>query len=304
MLRKLRKLWAPALLLASTAACAGGDGNLSIRLDGEEGAREGIPSVHSDGAGGEAEDIDFADGWEIHFDRYLVSLNRLEIRDGSGNEGFASNTTYVYDISSGTPEIELLSLPAQRWDQISFDISSPGEELTLDETVSEADAESLRGANATYFIAGGAHHEATGRELTFSFLVDAGAALSACTNGEDDTQGVVVRPNATTEASLTFHVEHLFFTDLASEGSDLRFEAMAAMADENGHITMDDLANQSLADLRDADGNPLVDATGSPVIYDPGGASLPSNDLAAFVREAVRTQAHLNGGGLCTLSPL
>ena len=62
------------------------------------------------------------------------------------------------------------------------------------------------------------------------------------------------------------------------------------------------LVERALADLRDVDGEPLLDNEGSLVFYDPGGAALPHNDLAAFVREAVRAQPHLNGEGLCRLS--
>ena len=111
-----------------------------------------------------------------------------------------------------------------------------------------------------------------------------------------------MQPNTTQDASLTFHVDYLFTTELDDKGATLRFEAMAAVADANGHIDLAALANQSLADLRDAEGQPLLDAEGSPVFYDPGGTALPQNDLAAFVREAVRAQPHLNGEGLCRLA--
>ena len=157
------------------AACGLGDGNLSLRLDGEVGAREGLPIVHEHEGSGTHAHAEFSDAWQVSFDRYLVSLRALEVGHSSGEVGFTSEGTYVYDLSIDIPEVELVSLASQRWDRFGFEVSAPleGEPLWLGDEVTEADAELMRLSGATHLIEGHAHHPETGRERSFTFVVDA-----------------------------------------------------------------------------------------------------------------------------------
>lgn len=294
------KLGTALLLATGLCACSGtGEGTVSIRIDGEDGAREGLP--HDDGE----ESIEFVDGWSVQFEAYRMAVSGLEVADSMGESGFSSDAVYLVDLALDAPEIEAAVIGAQRWDEVGIGVVVPqsGDELVRS-GVGEDQARAMVDAGASYWVDGTARHAASGREVSFSFPFEASARYSRCTNGEDGSQGVVVRTNSETRLDFTVHVEHLFFSNLASENGALRFEAIAAMADDAGLVTWAALADQPLADLRDADGNPLVDEGGAPVVYDPGGVALQENTLQAFMREAVRSQVHLNGEGLCTLSSL
>ena len=115
---------------------------------------------------------------------------------------------------------------------------------------------------------------------------------------------MVVRNSGTSTAQITFHLEHMFWDSLGTDSAELHFDPIAAMADAQGNIDFDALAGQNLTDLRDAEGNPLVDAEGKPVVYDPASVPLAADNLREFILAAVATQAHFNGSGLCTISRL
>jgi hypothetical protein len=296
---------AKLLALLLIPACSMGDGNLSLRLDGEAGAREGLPNTHAHGGDTHAHS-EFEDGWQVNFDRYLVSVRGIEIARSGGEVGFASEGAYIYDLSRDIPEIELINLESQRWDRFGFEIAPPmqAESLWLGDEVTDADAQLMMQSGATHFIEGHAHHPETGRFRSFTFLIDAPVAATECTNGTDGTDGVIVRKGSTEDVLITFHPDYLFTSTLSDKGSGLRFEPMAAMADANDHIEFAALEQQPLADLHGADGQPLLTEDGAPIFYDPGGVAIPGTSLAHFVREAVRAQPHLNGEGLCRLDLL
>jgi hypothetical protein len=77
----------------------------------------------------------------------------------------------------------------------------------------------------------------------------------------------------------------------------LRFDAWAFEAIADAPITREALKRQSLLSLRGRDGGPLRDEAGHAVVYEPG--SYAVDTLDDFVRQSLRDQVHLNGGGLC-----
>ncbi|MEM9731402.1 MAG: hypothetical protein AAF997_22705, partial [Myxococcota bacterium] len=100
-------------------------------------------------------------------------------------------------------------------------------------------------------------------------------------------------------AEVTVHLDHFFFDTYASDDARLRFEAWAAVAGEDGVITLDDLASQSLSDLRDRNGDPIVDGEGLPVVYDPGPLEIAGSNLRDYTVAAATTTGHFNGEGHC-----
>jgi hypothetical protein len=268
-----------------------------VVADGEEGAREGFPFDTADG------EVAFEDGWTLTFDRYLVSLGDLEVASSDGETGVASEAVYVFDLTQGTPRLEeLIDLGVRRWDEFSFSIRAPGrdEPVKLSGGATQADADLMRDGDLNYFIEATA--EKDGQIVTLAWGLDNPTDNRDCTNGLDEKPGVVVKANTATEAVITFHVEHLFWDALGSEQTRLRFDAIAALADDTGQVPWAALADQMLADLTNADGDPLVDANGTRVTYDPGSSGLLRNDLQQFILTSTRTQAHLNGNGLCTIT--
>jgi hypothetical protein len=277
--------------LFSLVSCTGGAGTLSLVATGEDAAVDGFPAA------------ELADGWTIEFDQYLVSFGRLTLASSTGEVGLASEDVYVVDLHQGVPELDRFEgLAAQRWDQFDFEIVPPSDDAVVIGEIPDADVQRMRDEGYDYWIVGRASKGDVA--LNFAWGLATSTRNSDCTNGIDETQGVVVRNSGTSVAEITFHLEHMFWNSLGTDEAELHFDPIAAMADAEGNIDFDALADQNLADLRDAEGNPLVDAQGNPVVYDPASVPLAADNLREFILAAVSTQAHLNGGGLCTIDRL
>ena len=288
---------ASSLLGLLTIGCNAGEGTLALVATGEDAAIGGFPVMD------EGETIEFADGWTLEFDKYLVSFGRLSLASASGEVGLESDAIYVVDLHRGTADVDLFGdLAAQRWDQLGFEIVAPGADAIAVGDVADADVQAMREGGFNYWVVGRASK--AGVELSFSWQLANPTRNSQCTNGIDGTQGVVVRNSGTSTAQITFHLEHMFWDSLGTDDAELHFDPIAAMADAQGNIDFDALADQNLNDLRDAEGNPLVDAEGNPIVYDPASVPLAADNLREFILGAVSTQGHLNGGGLCTIKRL
>ena len=303
--RSLGVICVAALVLG--AGCdSDGSGDLEIRISGEAAAQQGIPfeDEHAeDGHEHEEGELAFEDGWVVEFDQYLMAIADLEIASSTGETAETDGRVFVVDLHAGDFNLAIFEeLPAQRWDRFSYSIRAPrsGDEVVRVGDVTEDDVQKLREGAYNYWIEGRATKG--DRTVTFAWGLHNPSRNADCTNGEDGTQGVVVTNNQTKVSEVTVHVEHLFWDTLGSEQTRLRFDAIAAMADPGGLVAWDVLDEQLLADLRDENGDPLVNAEGSPVVYNP--ASTGAADLQAFILEATRTQAHLGGDGLCTISVL
>jgi hypothetical protein len=286
--------WRLALACLAVAGCAAdGEGTLSFRISGEDGALVGIPN----------DEAAFADGWSVEFDRYLVAVADLHIAADGGGTGARDDRVYVADLHAGEPDFEELGpLAARRWDRVSWEMRAPTDDddvVALD-GVSAEDVAKLRDGGFVYWIEGRATND--DREVTFAWGLDNASVNRDCTNGFDGTAGLVVRNNTISEAEITIHVEHMFWDTLGSEQNELRFEPIASVADADGVVSWAALAEQELANLRDVDGEPLADEMGVALVYNPG--SLPLANLQEFILAATRTQAHFGGEGLCSIEPL
>ncbi|MAQ17971.1 MAG: hypothetical protein CMN30_24635 [Sandaracinus sp.] len=285
---KTKTLW---ILAALALGCGTDDetGVLEVRLSGEEASREGYPVGTGDDV------IAFADGYTLTFDRVLVSVVNLELRDGDDVADLAVDPV-VADLHLGEPTAWTFdAVPARRWREVRYDYGVPPADARLLDGVDASDVDRMRAAGASLLVAGSASDGTA--TIPFELLLPTEVANARCVNGVDDTDGLVVPGGAVTEAELTVHLDHLFFDDYASEEPDLRFAPWAAVAGDEA-ITLADLDTQSLADLRDADGEPLT-ADGERVVYDPGPLELESNTLGSFVRAAARTTGHFQGEGHC-----
>ncbi len=276
------------LLLAigwALGCSSNGEGSVAFRVSGEDGALTGFPN----------DEASFVDGWALQFDRYLVSIADVTVGARDGGSVHGDEQVYIADLHAGEPELdEIGPIGTRRWDAVSWDMRAPtaDDEVVALDGVTEADVAMMTEGGLVYFVAGRATKEM--REVTFAWGIANPTHNRDCTNGVDDTDGLVTRNDAVTDAEITIHVEHAFWDSLGTEESSLRFDPIAALADPDGFVGWDALASARLSDLQDEDGNPLV--------YDPG--SLPISNLQEFVLAATRTQAHLGGEGLCTIEPL
>jgi hypothetical protein len=295
----------PAFVLAAglatlAAACEAdgvGTGTFELRVSGEAAAKTGFPYTR-DGMS-----VGLVDGWTVRFTRFVVSLGEIRLRTSGGEEAFASAQNQVADLVQGDPTVLTVSgLAARRWDRFGFNIVPVGANPKVLNDVPGAEIEAMRAAGANYLVQGSA--EKDGARYTFRWLVKAPTRNSSCTNGVDNTDGFVVRNNATTTGEITIHIDHMFWDTLGTERSRLRFEAIAAAAGEDRVVTWDALATQRLAELRGVDGMRLRDETGAPLVYNPGAVPLPASNLQEFIAASMASMGHVNGTGLCTVNRL
>lgn len=182
---------------AGLSACSsGGEGMVEVRVYGEEFIEEGIP----------AEDL--ADGWEITFSRFEVTVTDVTIDGVTLPDG----TTLDISTASNGEGQELTSglVSTGRHGGSSFII-----------THVEIEGEASKGED-TY---------------TFDWVIDEPTQYDHCDTETHVTSSV---PGV---FQVTVHADHLFYDSLVSEEPELRFDALAA-ADTNGdyEITADELA--------------------------------------------------------------
>lgn len=274
-----------------------GAGSLAVRITGEDAAKTGFPVEE------EGESIAFVDGWTVQFSKFLISFGKIDVQGADGTSGFNSTDKYVADLHAGDPSLPVIEgLTARRWERFSYEVSAPDAMAKPLGNVAAADIEAMTTGKYNYWIEGTAEKGAD--SIAFAWGISNPTKNANCTNGLDDTDGVVIRSNATTEAEITIHVEHLFWDTLGTEGAGLRFDAIAAVAGGDMSVTSEEIATQTLANLKGADGMPLKDDMGMPVIYNPGSVPLASQDLWAFIQASSASMAHLNGEGLCTINGL
>jgi hypothetical protein len=255
-------------------------------------------------AGGERAERGFAptllkDRWGITFTKYIVSVGDVEAtREGTRLD---RPGLHVVDVQRGTrPVFAWPEVPAGRWD-IAFSMRPPGEDAQVHDVAAEDVAE-MRAKGWAYLFEGRATKTGLG-SYGFRVGLPLNHRYSRCTNGLDGTQGLVVGDGATETLEMTMHVDHMLYDKLGTHrGVNLRFEAWTALAPVDGLVTLEALRAQDLLNLKGRDGGPLLDADGSRVVYDP--ASFDVRTLDQFVVQSLKDQAHLNGGGLCTVTAL
>jgi hypothetical protein len=274
-------------VLALGAGCddpnLGSSGRVVLTANGGNEAREGIDATR------------FSDGYAVEYDHALLSVSSFHLRTLSGENARVQMPPRVVDLIPAPAQVfEVDDVPAQRWDEVGFSSHPPS-----------ADSENLNAPRALFeaMIEGGYSFLQTGRlmapdgtEIPFELGFPVEIDYFACTSG-DGTYGIVVPPNGTADAEITWHLTHLWFDSFA-EDSAFRAEAVAAVWDGQHPVRSEDLQRQALGSLRGADGKSLRDAQGNPVIYIP--PQEPGvNTLRDFILRA--RFGHFNGlGGSCT----
>ncbi len=285
------------LVSACVSEDTAGEGSLALDVSGGAALRYGFP--HTEGDVTHA----FVDGWDLQFDKYIIAVGNVRlIEQDTGDEEQSWAGPKVMDLAVSATGSEALviidGLPARRFD-FNFDFLAPLQ-LPSQSSASNADIQLMIDNGWALLVTGQAQHAATSRTMRFELGLPAAARYYDCVNGKDNTDGIAIEANKTTGAFIYAHGIHLFWDTLAAGDEDLRFEAFAAVAGDDNLITAEELKTQDLTDLRDADGNPLVDDQGQPVLYNDGGLLPPDQwTLYHFVNFAARAANHLNGIGLC-----
>lgn len=278
-----------SLLGVALAGCpaATGSGTLRIDVSGEEAAVGGYP----------AGDIVFRDGWTMRFDHVFAAVGEVSLEE-SGVEFIVDDAIRVVDLAEGDVTYATVpGVPAQRWSEFVYHLHTPTASSGRVGRVTADDVTQMVASGSTLRLVGTATHPTHGM-YTFDVGIPAEVHMSGCESGRDGTPGIVVPTNAIYETQLTLHLDHFFFDSARAEEPNLRFDAWAAVAGDDRHITYAELANQSLADLRGINGQPLMDGM-TPVVYEPPATGLPMPNLQAFLYAQALTIGHFEGEGHC-----
>jgi hypothetical protein len=277
------------VFLTVLVACAPADTELHVQLWGEEAPVEGIPN----------DEFAFVDGWSVAFEHYVLAVSNVELADANTEDVVASDAgVYVVDLAQAPDPVDVTHLVAApgRY-RFSWGSLSPTAAATNVNGVDEGVLTAMIEGGYNAHLAGTATKDT--RTVTFDWGLSNPASYVFCANGEDGTDGVVLDADAENEAQLTWHVDHLYWDRLGVEEADLRFEGIAAWADADGVIALDDLAGSPTAALEDRDGNVILDEDGDPLAYDDAGLGLAN--LRDFLLFSARESGHLDGVGECSV---
>ncbi len=279
------------ILLAIVACGSGSTGTLEVQLSGEEASQVGFPVGEGEGL------IAFTDGWRIAFDRVLVSVSEIHVRASDGDDALVMADPVVVDLHLGEPIAwRFENVPSRRWDRVSYQFAPATSASRGVGDISADDVQAMAAGGHSFWIEGTATR---GEEsVAFSWQFDASIENTGCINGMDETDGLVVRESGVSGVQLTVHFDHLFFDSYAHDDPQLRFDPIAAVAGDDGVVTLEELASQSIVDMRDAEGAPIL-IDGAPLTYDPGDLDIPTTDLRAYMIGALSTTGHFNGEGHC-----
>lgn len=274
---------------------AAGKGTVLVSLSGERAAEEGYPV-------GEGEDmIAFADGYHLKFESVLVSLTEMSFSEAQDAVATLDVDPVVVELVDG-PQLSysFVDVEAARYRNVEFLIAPATRASRPVGEVDEDDLSTMAERGYALWVRG----SATDGDETYRFDLGFETAVRSvhCKSGLDDTDGVVVVDNASVEVEVSIHLDHLWFDSYAYDGAPLRFEPWAAVADDDGLITLEALEGQALSDVIARDGTAVLNADGELVVYDPGPLAVEPRDLRAFVTAAATTIGHFNGEGHCDYS--
>lgn len=167
-------------------------------------------------------------------------------------------------------------------------VASP--DTTVHGSASEQDLTLMQDNGYSVYVEGSATNGTDTKTFRWGFTD--GVRFGDCVDvgGGQETNGIVVTSGSAVDMQLTLHGDHFFYDDLQSGDAALRFDNLAAAdADDDGVVTLEELAQVPLANLP-AENGP----------YGVGASDV--NDLGGYVRAAVHTLGHFNGEGHCSVT--
>jgi hypothetical protein len=276
---------AAGLCLAAMGALAGcgadepaGSGSVAFTTWGEEYIEKEIPAG------------DFADGWSIHYSKFLVVIGGVKIADDTGKVAAEMKGTRLFNhVTPGVKQVATFDdVEAKAWTKVSYAIRPAATDTELGEGATAADLAMMQGKQWAVYVEAEATKGAVKKTYTWGFGVP--TAYIDCKGDKDgkETDGVLVTNGGTDTVELTIHGDHLYYDDLQAQNAKRRFNAIAAAdKDGDGVVTLDELSAVKLVDI-----DPMDGAYGT-------GAAGDVNDLGAFVTDLSRTVGHFRGEGEC-----
>ncbi|MBP9113917.1 MAG: hypothetical protein KBF88_13985 [Polyangiaceae bacterium] len=280
------KMVGGAVLLALSVACSGSTGTASFVTWGEEYIEQEIPAVQDGQALVE-------DGWTIRYGKFLVNIGGVRIADGSAAPVVTETKTMLVDHKKpGRKALFSYELDAAAFSNVGYTISSVNANTDASLASEEDKAKMIAGGYSVY-VEGTATKGTDSKAFAWGFTTNTLYANCKGEVGGIEREGVAIPSSGTDEVELTIHGDHFLYDDLQSPEAKLRFNAIAAAdKDNDGKVTLEELAATKLIDIPAAEGP-----------YGTGNAA-DVNDLRAFVTKLSQTVGHFRGEGECTSSSI
>jgi hypothetical protein len=392
--RPLKHTALALLAVAGVAACSShddddhGQPNLTVTISGEGAALTGFafPAASAD-------DLSFVDGWDVKFERILVTVDHISLSDNpdvsptdqsiSGSVVATANGPWAVDMTkpgavtdikpktlrpldgdhdhgSGLDGKDPHAQPLARFDSLDgnksidpaqryafgFDIvpaAANAKHTNLDAAADADYAEMLSKGLAVLYVGTATFKgvdckssdasSATPYDFTqlprvvkFRFGFKTPTTYKNCQNtdlkcracaGEEAQRGVQVSESGGTVAQITLHTDHPFWNTVDHDAAELYFDQFAAVANQNGELSIDDLGKVDFTSFKDNAGKDLpwrscvADKPVKTGVRKFDSGSVPVNPNASpeqalrsyadFVAYQQSTQGHLNADGLCAV---
>lgn len=234
------------VLFPVLAACTGGplrpSGDLEVTTQGDLSVEDGIAAT------------DFADGWAVRFDRFVVNVGGISLGVDSASVVPLGEEPYVLvDHAVPGPKTVLIAqgVIAGEWPAFTYALRPIRATTTLGGGTTDEDLMRMRMVAASTFVKGVATKGNTTK--TFEWLFSLATAYEGCRvmQGTAITRGVYVSADATTGVDLPVTARPLFEEDLSALKPALRFEALAnADVNGDGAISLAELDAVAVADVR------------------------------------------------------
>jgi hypothetical protein len=278
-------------LMLGCSASDDGVGNVAVRISGQEFVKTGWPAMDGD------ERVAFYDAWKVQFEHVVVNVRDFRLAQGS--EAVTSDDPHdvLVDVRTGDLDLwRMEGVKAQRWNDVGFTFAPASKDSEVIGEVPDDLVETMRDEKLSLWIEGTG--EKDGRTVRFQFGIPGEVVSSRCLNGRDETDGMIVGEGRTAEVEVTLHMDHLFWDDHDAEEPHLLFGPLAYAAGDDDLVTLDELADLRLTDLRNEHGEPLQDQDGELIVYVPR-VELSDNNLRDFIVDTALTLGHFNGEGHC-----
>ncbi len=311
----MKTRFAAVVSVAVLSACGPGVGTLSVIVEAEDVITEGL----TPGTGAE----NIRDGWTVDFSKYLVAIGDIEVELATDSKVHThAEEVYVVDLkkvpASGLALWTLDMMQAGTW---NFGFATPGaaDGATKHESVTQADFDAMKAADATYLVAGtitktdgrscpppslampggktamgmnsAGHACYAATSVAFDFTVQAETTYGPCEL--DEKPGFTIAKGMTQTVAATLHGDHLFFNGFpeSSEGGVTRLAQWLADCDLNldGTVTRAELEAVTPTALAEIDTR-----------YQLGGSPItPLDTMWKYVTAQLKTLGHMNGEGEC-----
>lgn len=203
-----------------------------------------------------------ADGWQVAFDRVLVSVGRASLDGDKCSVYSEAGYSRVLNLIGAPDAAKVSESYALGTCDFGFGITNAGEEALLGAGTTEADKAFLRTAGTDHYggpsgislYVSGAAQKAD-RQLTFAWAFRGRVRYRDCQNSVDGVvkRGLSLSREGDAAIDVTIHIEALFAESLGDPNAARRFEPIAsadALGNADGDVTLDELSKVPLSDLQ------------------------------------------------------